>query len=142
MKLLFAAALALAPLAALAEPISHFVAIHVDENDPQVMTMALNNARNIADHYAALEEIVVIEIVAYGPGLHMMRADTSPVAGRIAALSLEHDNLSFSACGNTHRAMSNAVGHDVKLLDEAALVPSGAARLIELQEMGYAYIRP
>ena len=39
---------ALAAGAALAEGKTHFVAIHVDENDPQVMNMALNNVVNVS----------------------------------------------------------------------------------------------
>ena len=35
-----------------------------------------------------------------------------------------------------------AAGHEIALMDEARLVPSGVVRLIELQEQGYAYIRP
>ena len=67
-----AAALAVAPLApALAEGETHYLAIHVDQNDPQVMNMALNNAQNVASHYAAEGDTVMIEMVAYGPGLNM-----------------------------------------------------------------------
>lgn len=72
----------------------------------------------------------------------MFRADTSPVKGRIAAMSLAIPELKFSACGNTHRRMSKKAGKDVALLSEAEKVPSGVVRLIELQENGYAYVRP
>jgi intracellular sulfur oxidation DsrE/DsrF family protein len=57
-------------------------------------------------------------------------------------MSLEHENLSFAACGNTHRAMSAQAGQEIALIDEASIVPSGVVRLVELQEDGYAYIRP
>ena len=120
----------------------HKVAIHVNENDPQRMNMALNNANNIEKYYRAKGEEVHIEIVTYGPGLHMLRADTSPVQERIEEMSLAHDNLSFSACGNTHAAMSAKAGSDVELLPEANMVPSGVVRLMELQEAGWSYVRP
>ena len=121
---------------------THHVAIHVNQNDPKVMNMALNNAQNVRSFYESIGDEVVIELVAYGPGLHMLRADTSPVAARISAMSLEMEGLTFSACGNTHRNMSKAAGHDVALLDEAQIVPSGVVQLISLQENGYAYVRP
>jgi hypothetical protein len=127
--------------AAFAEGKSHYVAIHVDENDPHVMNMALNNAKNVDAHYRAEGDTVAIELVAYGPGLHMY-TDKSPVRDRISAMSLEMDNMSFAACGNTHRAMQAKAGKDVPLMDEAVIVASGVVRLIELQEQGYAYIRP
>ena len=64
----------------------HHIAIQVDQNDPQVMNLALNNATNVIEYYRAKNEEVDIDIVAYGPGLHMLRADTSPVQDRIKRL--------------------------------------------------------
>ncbi|MGI9418322.1 MAG: DsrE family protein [Geminicoccaceae bacterium] len=118
------------------------VAIHVDENDPKRMNMALNNAANIFKHYDAAGVAVEIRLVANGPGLHMLRADTSPVKDRIAAMSLEHEGLSFAACGNTHRMMSKRSDGEVALISEAEMIPSGVVELIELQGDGWAYIRP
>jgi intracellular sulfur oxidation DsrE/DsrF family protein len=127
---------------ALAEGETHYVAFHVDENDPQVMNMALNNVKNVTNYYESQGDTVVVELVAYGPGLNMFVVDRSPVADRIAAMSLEMENLSFAACGNTLRAMISNAGKDVPLLAEATVVPSGVVRLIELQEQDYAYVRP
>lgn len=118
------------------------VAIHVDENDAARMNMALNNAANVQKYYADKGIDVEVRIVAYGPGLMMLRADKSPVADRIAQMALESDKISFAACGNTHRAMSAKEGADVPLLDEATMVPSGVVELIELQRQGWAYVRP
>lgn len=118
------------------------VAIHVDEESIQTMNMALNNAQNIATFYEEQGEEVIIEIVTYGPGLHMLRSDTSPVAQRIATMSLEMDNISFSACLNTVENMRQSSQKDVPLISEATVVPSGAVRLMELQQQGYAYLRP
>lgn len=125
-----------------AEGVTHHVAIHVDQNDPKVMNMALNNAANVTSYYESIGDTVVIEVVAYGPGLVMFVEGKSPVATRIATMSLEMDNLSFAACGNTHRKMSEKAGKQIPLLDEAKMVPSGVVRLIELQENGFAYVRP
>lgn len=127
---------------ALAEGVTHYLAIQVNSNDPQTMNIALNNAINVTNHYQAQGDSVVIELVAYGPGLHMLRADTSPVSERIEALQLELENLSFAACGNTHRNMSERAGEEVALLDGVSVTPSGVVRLVELQQQGYAYIRP
>ncbi len=120
----------------------HKVAIHVDDNDPARMNMALNNVANVKKYYDSINEKVEIEVVAYGPGLHMLRADTSPVIDRISLMSLEIEDLTFSACGNTHSAMTKKAGKEVKLVEEANMVPSGVIQLITLQEQGYAYIRP
>ena len=75
-------------------------------------------------------------------GLHMLRADTSPVKERIAPMSLENPNLAFIACGNTQANQAKAEGKPVALISEATVMPSGVVRLMELQKQGYAYIRP
>jgi intracellular sulfur oxidation DsrE/DsrF family protein len=140
-----AAALASAPLirqAAAAEAKVHRLAIHVDQKDPAVMNLALNNARNVYEHYNELGEEVAIEIVAYNQGLHMLRDDTSPVKEKITALRAKVKNLTFAACNNTKRAMEKAEGKEVPLIPEATIVPSGVVRLVELQEQGWAYVRP
>lgn len=143
-KIMSAATVAiLMATAALAEGVEHKVAIHVDENDPKVMNMALNNVQNVVKYYESQGDTVIVELVAYGPGLNMLVEGKSPVADRISAMSLAlEDNLTFAACGNTHRKMSEKAGKEVPLLEEANIVPSGVVRLIELQENGFAYVRP
>lgn len=139
------AAIALASVLAvpaLAEGETHYVAFHVNENDPQVMNMALNNVTNVTNYYESQGDTVIVELIAYGPGLNMFVAERSPVADRISAMSLAMENLSFAACGNTHRGMIAKAGKDVPLMEEATIVTSGVVRLIELQKQDYAYIRP
>jgi intracellular sulfur oxidation DsrE/DsrF family protein len=140
-----AATLAAAPMlrqAAAADAKVHRLAIHVDQKDPAVMNLALNNARNVYEHYNERGEEVAIEIVAYNQGLHMLRDDTSPVKDKIAALRAKVKNLTFAACNNTKHAMEKAEGKEVPLIPEATIVPSGVVRLVELQEQGWAYVRP
>ena len=139
---LSALALAFAATGVLAEGKTHKLAIHVNQNDPAVMNLALNNAKNVAEWYKSKGDKVTIELVAYGPGLHMLRSDTSPVKQRISSMALELPDLSFAACGNTHTAMSKTEGKEVPLLGESKMVTSGVVRLIELQEQGYAYLKP
>jgi len=123
-------------------PATHRLAIQIDDNDKGMMDLALNNARNVIEYYKSKGEIVFVEIVTFGPGLHMLRSDTSPVKDRIAPMALEYPNLTFIGCGNTQANQSKAEGKPVKLLSEAKVVPSGVVRLMELQKQGYAYIRP
>lgn len=146
MRTLRIAALAAATLVAInvghAEEAKHRLAIQVDQNDPAIMNLALNNASNVKKYYEGKGESVAIEIVAFGPGLEMYVADRSPVKDRISAMSLEDPEITFSACGNTHAALNKKEGHEVPLIEEAKEVPSGVVRLMELQEEGYAYVRP
>jgi uncharacterized protein len=120
----------------------HRVVVQVTQNDPGVMNMALNNAENLARHYADKGEKIDIEFVAYGPGLHMVRSDTSPVKDRLAAMSGRMKNITFSGCGNTMGVQSRQENKDITLVPEARVVQTGIARILELQEQGWAYVRP
>jgi intracellular sulfur oxidation DsrE/DsrF family protein len=122
----------------------HRIAIQVDQNDPAVMNLALNNAANVLEYYRSKGEEVEVEVVAYGPGLHMLREDTSPVKDRIRRLS-EHSfpaAIKFAACNNTKEGMQKREGHPIEILPQATIVPSGVVRLMELQERGWSYVRP
>ena len=123
---------------------SHRVSIQVDQNDPQVMNLALNNATNVIEHYRAKNEDVDVDIVTFGPGLHMLRADTSPVQDRIKRLKelAFPGKIQFSACNNTKQNMEKAEGKAVPIVSDATIVPSGVVRLMELQEQGWSYVRP
>jgi intracellular sulfur oxidation DsrE/DsrF family protein len=123
---------------------SHRVSIQVDQNDPQVMNLALNNATNIIEYYRGKNEDVDVDIVTYGPGLHMLRDDTSPVKDRIKRLKelAFPGKIQFSACNNTKQNMEKAEGKAVPIISDATLVPSGVVRLMELQEQGWSYVRP
>ena len=128
------------PAAAGSDPVR--IAIHVDENDKFKMNLVLNNAENVTKYYMSKGQKVQIRIVAYGPGLHMLRADTSPVKARIAKMALALDNISFAACGNTKAKMMKKSGKPVPIIAEAKMVTSGVVELVELQRQGWAYIRP
>ena len=123
---------------------THRIAIQVDQNDPQVMNLVLNNATNVIEHYRGKNEDVDVEIVAYGPGLHMLRTDSSPVQERIKHLKelVFPGKIQFSACNNTRQGMEKAEGHAVSIMPEATIVPSGVVRLMELQEQDWSYVRP
>ena len=146
MRILFASAiLAIATLfgvaTATAAGMSHKLAIHVDEDDPAVWNLALNNVENAMEYYKSQGDTVSIELVAYGPGLKMLLPD-SAVKERISVMGLESEDVVFSACGNTMAKMSKKAGHEIKVLSEARVVPGGVIRLIELQNDGYAYLKP
>jgi len=122
----------------------HRVAIHVDQNDPEVMNQTLNNATNVIEYYRNKNEEVDIDIVTYGPGLNMLRADTSPVEDRIKRLKdmAFPGKIQFSACNITKTAMEKREGHAIAVVPQATVVPSGVVHLMELQEQGFSYVRP
>lgn len=125
-----------------AEKKPHHLVLQVNTNEPGAMNLALNNATNVAQYYKDLGEKVEIEVVTFGPGLHMLRDDTSPVKARIKTIATSTPGISFKACGNTRENMSKAENKEIALIPEAAVVKSGVVRVMELQERGWTYVRP
>lgn len=121
---------------------AHRLAIQVNSNEPGTMNLALNNAMNVVQYYKERGEKVEIEIVTFGPGLHMLRDDTSPVKARIKQIAQNTPAVTFKACGNTRDNMQKAEEKDVPLVPEAKIVSSGVVYLMQLQEKGWSYIRP
>ena len=120
----------------------HRLVLQVNTNDPATMNLALNNATNVAQYYKDLGEKVTIEVVTFGPGLHMLRDDTSPVKARIKAIKESTPAISFKACGNTQENMHKAENKEIPIIPEATVVKSGVVRVMELQEQGWTYVRP
>jgi uncharacterized protein len=122
----------------------HRVAIQIDQNDPQVMNLTLSNVINVIEYYRDKNQDVEVDIVAFGPGLQMLRADTSPVQDRVKHLkdTVFPGKIQFSVCNNTKQAMERAEGHAISILADATVVPSGVVHLMDLQEQGWTYIRP
>lgn len=123
---------------------SHHIAIQVDQNDPALMNLVLNNVENAAEYFNSKGEETQIEVVAYGPGLNMLREDKSPVKDRLKRIQEGSfpSTVKFSACGVTKKKMEEAEGHPIPIVPEASMVVSGVIRLTELQELGWSYIRP
>ena len=144
---IFGSLAAVTPIAARAQETTgqkkaHGLALHISVRDPETMKLVLNNARNAHDFYTQRGESISIEIVANSAGLHMLRDDTSPVKDEIRELRAKDPKVVFSACNNTKMGMEKKEGKPVPLVSEAAIVPAGVVRLMELQEQGYAYERP
>ncbi len=120
----------------------HRVVIQVTQNDPAVMNLALNNAENLVNYYKGKGEQIQVEFVAYGAGLNMVRDDTSPVKQRLEKFAASMKNVTFTGCGNTLTAQSKQENKEISLVPQAHIVPSGIARVVELEEQGWTYVRP
>ena len=119
----------------------HRVAMHLNTNDAVLIGQALNNAQNLQQYYSEKSEQLELRIVAHGPGLHMLRKDTSPVLERLASMKGAMPHLSLAACANTRRTMEKAEGKEIPLTEMAEIVPSGVVELVSLQERGWSYLR-
>ena len=79
---------------------------------------------------------VIAEIVAYGPGIGMLKADSMVESRVTAALT---DGVRVVACENT---MQNFRLTRADMIPGIAYVPAGVVELMDRQREGYAYIRP
>lgn len=141
---IFAALFASPARAAANKP--HRVAIQINSEDRKTQAVALGNAHNYAAYYKAKGEPFEIEIVTFGLGYSMVRADMSMMKGELEGLQKElGSSLRVVACQNTRRALADSEGkkpEDIPLLPGVKETPSGVVRLAELQEQDWAYIRP
>jgi intracellular sulfur oxidation DsrE/DsrF family protein len=108
--------------------------IQVSDADPRKWGLALNNARNVQQDLG--KDQVEIEIVAYGPGIGMLKMD-SEVGTRVSeALG---DGVKLVACENT---MTNQKLTRDDMLPRIGYAKAGVVEIMQKQQQGYAYIRP
>src|SRR5205823_13373977 len=110
------------------------VLIQVSDGDTTKWNLALNNARNIQTDLGAGN--VDIEIVAYGPGIGMLKMD-SPVGGRVDEATTA--GVKVIACENTMKGQKLT---RADMLNGIGYVPAGVVELISRQQQGWAYLRP
>lgn len=109
------------------------VVFQVSDADPMKWNLTLNNTRNAQAELGA--EHVTIEVVAFGPGIAMLLAD-SAAAERVA--DAVKAGIAVYACENTMRGQKLT---RPQMLATVGYVPSGVAHLIRRQADGYAYLR-
>ena len=112
----------------------HKIVIQVSDNDPAKWNLALNNAKNLQDDVGAAN--VDIEIVAYGPGIGMLKLE-SPTGSRVA--DAMKANIRVLACENTMRGQK--LTRD-DMLPALSYVPAGVTQIMTRQNEGWAYLRP
>jgi hypothetical protein len=110
------------------------VVIQMSDNDPAKWNLALNNANKVQEEFG--KDKVDVEIVAYGPGINMLKFD-SEVANRVTAA--ENGGIAIRACGNTMKAMKLT---EKDLNSSVKVVPAGVIEIMTKQEAGWSYIRP
>ena len=133
--MLLAAVLALAPAVSHAQKGERYkVVFQVSDNDPAKWNLALNNANNVLHDLG--KDNVDIEIVAYGPGLNMLKSD-SKVAPRLAQ-ALDQ-SVGLLACENT---MTNTKVTRADMYSGIGYVKAGVIHIMQREREGWAYVRP
>ena len=113
------------------------VVLQISDPNPFKQKLVLNVANNLIKHYG--QDLVDIEIVAFGPGLRLLFADNAN-KGRVN--SLADRGVRFSACANTTRNMGKMLGAPPVLNSKAVTVSAGVVRIVDLVKQGYTLIKP
>ena len=131
---LFLSLIGTAPLASAAD---HKMVIQINSKDKLTHKMGLINAGNLKSQLG--NNNIDVEVVIYGPGLSLVKTG-SVFTKRIE--KLQSRGVQFSVCEGSLKAIAKKIGKEPELLDGMKRVRTGALRILELQEKGYAYIRP
>lgn len=110
------------------------VVIQVSDADPSKWNLALNNAKNVQQELGVGK--VDIEIVAYGPGIGMLKADAT-TSNRVSEAM--QSGIQVVACENTMITMKLT---KADMHPSIAYAPSGVVEIMKLQGQGWAYVRP
>lgn len=114
------------------------VVLQISDHEPVRQTMVLSVANNLVNHYGVGN--VEVEIVAFGPGLTLLRRPTR-FGDRITELA-ETKGVRFSYCQITVDSTEQREGQPMYLVSEATATESGAVRIIDLVGQGYVHIAP
>jgi intracellular sulfur oxidation DsrE/DsrF family protein len=133
----FVAASLIAPPAAAQAPqasVRPRVVLQVSDADPAKWNLALNNAKNVQADLGPAN--VDIELVAYGPGIGMLKAD-SVVGNRVDEAIAA--GVKVVACENTMKGQKLT---QADMLNRVEYVQAGVVEIMQRQQQGWAYIRP
>jgi len=109
---------------------------HVDQKDGQVFNLALNNVINLLKAIPGQEHDLVVLLNGPAVGL-AAREEAAPFLEMIQGLSAR--GVRFQVCDN---AMKRFEVKPDSLIAECQIIPAGIVGLIELQNQGFAYIKP
>ena len=116
----------------------HRIVYHLNEPGAEKARAVLVNMQNHVD-VVGWKNIEALELVVHGPALRtFMARDIDPeVRGKLETLLA--GGLRFDACQITMARQKIEVRD---LIQGVTAVPSGVVRVMELQEAGYAYVKP
>lgn len=109
------------------------VVFQVSSDDAKTWNLALNNAKNVQSAKGTAAEV---EIVVYGPGIGMLKAD-AVVANRVS--EAVKSGVKVVACQNTMRGQKLT---PADMNADIGYVPAGVIELMAKQQAGWSYIRP
>jgi len=114
------------------------IVIQVSDDNPRTWNLALNTAEQIPIELAKENVKAEVEIVAFGPGINMLKFD-SVVGSRLTKVA--RNGVALIACGNS---MLNFKLPEKELYPDADIkvVLAGAVEIMRKQQAGWFHIRP
>jgi hypothetical protein len=114
----------------------HHLVLQLSDHDDAKQALVLSVANNLLKAYGP--DKIAIEVVAFGPGIDLLRAE-SPLRARVDSLIAQ--GVQFDVCMNTVDTLERA-GKKVNLNPKAVKVQVGVARILTLAKKGYMLVRP
>ncbi len=110
--------------------------LQLSDRDAAKQALVLSVANNLLKAYGP--DKIAIEVVAFGPGIDLLRAESS---NRERVDSLVSQGVQFDICMNTVDTLERE-GKHVDINPKAVKVQVGVARILSLTKKGYTLVRP
>ncbi len=114
----------------------HHLILQLSDRAPDKQALVLSVAYNLLKAYGP--DRIAIEVVAFGPGIDMLRAQSH---SRPLVDSLISQGVQFDICMNTVDTLERE-GKHVDINPKAVRVQVGVERILQLTEKGYTLVRP
>jgi intracellular sulfur oxidation DsrE/DsrF family protein len=115
----------------------HKIALQLSDNDVKKQALVISVAYNLLKAYDP--DKVAIEVVAFGPGIDLLRAES---ANRKLVESLIAQGVRFDVCLNTVDTLERETGKRPDIIPAATPVQVGVGQILHLTENGYTLVRP
>ncbi len=118
----------------------HRVVYQLDDAGLDKAKFVLGNIRNHVAGVGGWQNVESLELVVFGPALKSFVQGSMDPALKQTLETLQGQGMTFGACGNT---MKNFSITTEQLPAKSLVLPQGGVvRIMELQELGYIYLRP
>jgi len=114
----------------------HRLVMQLSDREPEKQALVLSIAYNLLKAYDP--DKIAIEVVAFGPGIDLLRAK-NPNRARVD--SLISQGVQFDICMNTVDTLERE-GKHVDINPKVVKVQVGVERILQLTEKGYTLVRP
>ena len=115
----------------------HRIVLQLSDRDAAKQSLVLSVANNLLKAYDP--DKIAIEVVAFGPGIDLLRAN-SPNRARVDSLIAQ--GVRFDVCMNTVETIERETGHRPALNPKAVPVQVGVGQILTLVEHGFTLVRP